>query len=334
MEKIQVRPKAFTPATPEGQRLILMKDGCKRLEGVCAEINFFEKIVRPSFGEGSKGWWFWLDKGKYKVVKRFTGEVEDLTQLDFAVLRKFHFGGTRCVVVQYSERLQNFYYCCYRGESPAELARIWEEQKTLTRPTRPFPTEVFTDERKSQAIACIEKKGELFATAVERLFANFYLTSSLWDMDAFVMWQGMLLGLEMKQKYPASDGTFGLNVGLSGLFSHLKGKGIRILHVILTKPIWNEKHFAISLYQRRELAEKSLWLVGAYCPEMLAGGTRQAPGKTSLNSTHDMYYHPVAVSHFRILGPFNHLNRQPIRQFLTGRCRQVRSPADIPRVYL
>jgi hypothetical protein len=153
-------------------------------------------------------------------------------------------------------------------------------------------------------------------------------------MDAFVMWQGMLLGLEMKQKYPASDGTFGLNVGLSGLFSHLKGKGIRILHVILTKPIWNEKHFAISLYQRRELAEKSLWLVGAYCPEMLAGGTRQAPGKTSLNSTHDMYYHPVAVSHFRILGPFNHLNRQPIRQFLTGRCRQVRSPADIPRVYL
>ena len=73
--------------------------------------------------------------------------------------------------------------------------------------------------RLKQAISLLQSYDALKDAALERVFANCFLTGAYWDIDTFVLHEGKILAFEVKQKFPTAKGTFGLNTGLVNLFS-------------------------------------------------------------------------------------------------------------------
>ena len=258
----------------EEQKNLLRHNKPQKLEGICAEINFFEKLVKPSFNLYSTGWWFKLQGEGYKVIKLNVNGVESLSSLDHYVLNHFYKQHVPCFVAEFSFSEAAFFWGQFLGQDLAAFKEAWKNTRRFHPPKRTVTRAEKAGSKKEEAINYLETRGYLPAVAVERLFADYHLGSNLWDLDCISWYDGALIGFEMKQKYPIRAGTFGLNKGLIKLFNYLNQKGIRIIHTILTKPVWNEHFSAIRLYAEEPYKSLSLWIAAEYSKDKFKGGTR------------------------------------------------------------
>ena len=185
--------------------------------------------------------------------------------------------------------------------------------------------------RHAKAFNYLEEQGVLRDAAIERLFANCWIGDRFfWDIDCFAFQGDRLTAFEVKQKYPTKAGTFGLNTGLTTLFSMLTAIGVRVLHVVLTKPENDITVPALDLFTLPEHRERACWIATEFKASKLSAHTGLAPAYTSIHGTGRPRFHHIAPSHFHFLGKVG-APRSLLGEFLAGRTEPLENLESLGR---
>ncbi len=136
--------------------------------------------------------------------------------------------------------------------------------------------------------------------------------------------------MEVKQKYPTRIGTFGLNVGLTNLFRFLTNIGIRVVHIILTKPESDKTIPATDYYTQKKYKGKSLWIGTDFSDEILSSGSSTAPSETSIFSNVRLKFYHIHPECFTKLKLFGEKSPRVLRKFLNGKMDKLLDLKDIP----
>lgn len=321
----------------EDLKKILQRDKHTRIEGICTEVLFFNDLVKTSFENYSSGWWFFGDKTRYTIIK-ITFGINELTDLDFFILDYFKTNDFPAYVVSFKQAEKRFYYVEYKPEFKNDINSYWRDNKKiypLKKKAPPIPSVGTRNEtRLNQAIDLLENSNALRQAAIERLFANCYLSSDYhWDIDAFVIYNDKLVAFEVKQKYPTAIGTFGLNVGLANLFKRLRGIDITVVHVILTKPIWDKFFPAIDFYTKEEYIKHCYWIATDFSKEEISlGSLGIAPKATSIFSSSYLKFYNMKISFFHKLKPLMEEDNQILIRFLEGNTTAIKDLNEIPKL--
>jgi hypothetical protein len=312
---------------------ILRRDKHTRIEGLCSEAVFAADLLRPSFPIYSTGWWFRLQDDAYRIARLVT-DVAELSDLDFRLLDKFA-RHTPTTVIQFDVTAQECYYVEFKPEAQAGFCADWASRRKLfprKSAARRLPEEkVRNAARLEQALQLLEDQHLLRHAAVERLFANCWLgNSAVWDVDFFAEQQGQFIAFEVKQKYPTHKGTFGLNIGEARLLTFLSAIGILPVHVILTKPVSDEKVPAIDLYTLDKYRPLSLWIAARFTPALLSHKPALAPGKTGIYGDQPLSYYDLEPRHFHRLKPYGAGPATAMLDFIAGKTTPLKGLADIP----
>jgi len=132
-------------------------------------------------------------------------------------------------------------------------------------------------EREDKALAYIREHLDPRALLAERIFVNqilyrYYLY--FWDLDGVGFVNGELVGFELKRKYPARDGTFGLNTGTRNLFMNLSST-LPILYFIM----------ASGTFQGNEAQESPLDVIHDHAVTVKIFGKRLTPATLAATGT-------------------------------------------------
>jgi hypothetical protein len=313
---------------------ILTRDKHTRIEGLCTEALFVNDLLVGSFPHSSSGWWFIKKDEGYRVLK-LQHEVDALSELDLQGLSFFVSKGLPTFVVSFDEQARSFLYLPFRSDSLQNFVERWSREKKVypkKKEHAPLPDSSRRDPaRLQQAIDLLESFGLLRKSAIERLFANCYIgTSAYWDLDALVSFNSEIVAFEVKQKFPSARGTFGLNSGLCKLFSFLRGLGVRVYHIILTKPIHDESIPALDFYAQEKLRNLSLWIGMQYDESILDAKSSRAPAKTSIFTSDPLRYYHIEPERFHYLKELGVPAMNVLSDFLTGKTRRLRGLHEIP----
>ena len=123
-----------------------------------------------------------------------------------------------------------------------------------------------------------------------------------------------------------------MNDGLARMFRFLQSTGIRVVHVVLTKPVWNTKISAIDLLQDTKYAGKSIWIAcdGSSISKEASG--KWAPARTSIGGSYPLAYSEITLRDFVVLGACGVKLQTPLCAFLLGKGQTLAGLSDIPKV--
>jgi hypothetical protein len=321
---------------PAELKKILRRDKHTRIEGICTEALFVRELLSESFPHFSTGWWFLRKDNQFRVMKILPA-AETLSNLDFDLLAFFSVkANIPTFILSFDEQAKNFYSLKFEFTSKEDLEKNGSIRKKLLEPRQPSaplpkPAER-QPQRLEQAVNLLESLGLLKRAAVERLFANCWLASgTYWDIDAFALHEGQFLAFEVKQKYPTASGTFGLNKGLSRLFEFLSAAGIKVIHLILTKPISDYRTSAIDLYTQEKYKNLSLWIATIFNKDMLSSSLASAPARTSIYGAQKLDFYHIQPQHFSKVKLLGAESPAALRQFVTGHTPRLAGLSDIPK---
>lgn len=308
---------------PSDLKKILFRDKHTRIEGLCTEHLFREEIINGVFEKSTSGFWFSLKNNNFNVTK-FLVNVADITDLDYQVLNYFLEHKVTTWVVFFDKSEKDFYYLKYTNENKNNL------DFSIKSPYPKNPKKAFipksserNEDRLLQACELLNNYNSLFSSAIERTFANCWLgNGSFWDVDCFTFYKDQLIAFEVKQKYPTAKGTFGLNTGLVKLFTFLTSIGVKVIHIILTKPINDDKIPAIDFYTKDEYIDKSFWIATDFSVEILSDNTSTAPSKTSIFGNNSIEYYHIQLTKFHKLKKLKH-NHSLIIEFLDKKTTNI-----------
>lgn len=134
----------------------------------------------------------------------------------------------------------------------------------------------------------------------------------------------------MKQKYPTKKGTFGLNTGLCNLFEFLTNLGIRVIHVILTKPVSDATIPATDFYTNEKYQNKSMWIGTEFTDEILSTDTSIAPSETSIFTSTKLSYFNIMPQNFSKLKFFGENKEGVLIELLNGELNKLSDIDEIP----
>ncbi|MDZ7343908.1 MAG: hypothetical protein ONA90_05280, partial [candidate division KSB1 bacterium] len=223
----------------------------------------------------------------------------------------------------------------FDSDSIHHVRDYWRTHKKMIKPRKPSAPLPTPSERQShrldRAMNLLEAAGLLKHAAIERLLANCWLASGrYWDIDAFAFHRDQFLAFEVKQKYPTASGTFGLNLGLTKLFSFLSDLGVKVIHVILTKPVSTRAVSAVDLYTEKKYRGLSLWIAAIFNRNMLSATSSKAPARTSIYGAQALKYYDIPPHHFHKLKILSAGSSSALRDFVEGRTSPLTGISDIP----
>ncbi|MFQ5637262.1 MAG: hypothetical protein ACE5IR_04630 [bacterium] len=313
---------------------ILRRDKHTRIEGICTEKLFERTLVQPTFSDYSTGWWFRRQQGNYRVIK-FTHDIGQIKSIDRLILDRFRKNGVRCFIVSFDEKEKDFYYLetskCPGGFQKKDWHKLRSRFPKKRKAAPPIPKASERNQvRLNQAIRMLASYRGLKSAALERVFANCWLASgTYWDVDCFVFHENRILAFEVKQKYPTAKGTFGLNVGLAKLFAFLSQTGIQVFHIILTKPVKNDKIAAIDFYTKKPYRDKSNWIGLKFDRALLSKEKSFAPSKTSIFGANRLRYYHILPTSFHQIGKLGQENTTQFIDFILGRTEPISDPKHL-----
>lgn len=128
----------------------------------------------------------------------------------------------------------------------------------------------------------------------------------LWDMDRFLIApDGQVHYIEIKHKYPSARArAFGLNNGEIQHMGKLAKAGIRIWHLVLVKPRWDQAQSSMYLFFDRKAREKALWVGCDLTSDQMRSDLREglAPKNTSIYGQRVVKYKNIPVESFSLIG--------------------------------
>jgi hypothetical protein len=130
-----------------------------------------------------------------------------------------------------------------------------------------------------------------------------------WDLDRFFVFGGDIWNLEIKHKYPAPAGYFGLNVGQLEHAGKLTSCGIHYVHIVFVKPYWDDQHSTMEMLTDQEISSH-VAIAGAvlgneYVSELLKEVARLSPKKTSLTGENTLKFMRIFLEHFFAVGRYD-----------------------------
>lgn len=225
-------------------------------------------------------------------------------------------------VVRYSEVKRTFY--CHK---PACVTKYYPLQTYLRgkrgvdRISFPEISQSVRDTERQMAVfwgrlagAFSDHKKFQEEVVLNRILKNFVVQpffTWLWDLDRIIRYKNTYWEIELKHKYPFERNKtlyFGLNVGQTKLVRELGFVGIRTLHIILVKPIWNKNIDPGYLFNRRDMLGKVL-LIGTEltttkAENMLKQKPRESDVSTSYSGKEKNNFLSISASDFYVLGSY------------------------------
>lgn len=286
---------------------VLKQDKHTRLEGICIE-EFFRENYLQCVGKKnlSSGWWFSKESSisnDYYIIKFLTELV--LSEFDMFIFNHFISCNIKIFIVFMGR--DGSYYTYYlktlkgfnteyliSNASPYECTEL-----------KAIPAFVRDERRQNQAIEFLREKGLIRKSAIERFFANRVAGfKGLWDVDVFE-WidRRQIKAYEVKQKFPAANGCFGINQGTTNLLQFLVEHGIVVEHVILKKPINDKDIPALDFVTKPEYVGMNEWLATDFSDISIQNiVTKKSPSYTSIHGRYRLSYHDMDMTLFKSVG--------------------------------
>lgn len=314
------------------QKWVLQHDKQTRLEGLCVEYVFRRLFIKPHFVDDniSADWWFKAKGSSFLPVKLM--RRLKLNAVDCKLFDTFVQNGVEPAFIYYQASHQRFLVgsgknVLNNGNLDLGCLRPVKKQEHAS------PTIKNGAERQLRAIRFLRRRKLVQDAAVQRYVANWILAGrKLWDLDCFVMHGNEIIVFEVKQKFPTKAGTFGLNLGLKKLFEWLEQINIKVYHLVLTKPVWQEDFPALEFLENKLFWEHEIWLaIRPLVIQEASAMTGVAPAKTSIHGTGKLLYYHIPISAFSILGSFIDAHRT-MSELLAGKSLKTASLSAIPRL--
>lgn len=154
----------------------------------------------------------------------------------------------------YDKLARDFFIKEWENQTNIPIQSFLLEKRGYPAPEFRIPSESVIDENRSQqafwAGISSHYSNDLFKHVVlHRLFKNCAIQpffNGVWDIDSLArMPDGSLMQLEVKHKYPRIERdngslSFGINNGQLQVMRDLARRGIKTLHMVMVKPIWNK----------------------------------------------------------------------------------------------
>jgi len=310
---------------------ILSRDKHTRIEGLYTEIFFYEQLIKNNFTNYTSGFWFGFKEQKYSLSKLLPS-LEDITNLDYQILNIFYKSGIKVFIVFFSEKNKTFFYLKYNPKTCQNIEHIRMNAIPYPKCVTNVPIPRISERNPSrhrQAFEFLNSYNHLKRSAVERAFANCYIgNGSFWDIDYFVNYKNTLYAFEVKQKYPTAKGTFGLNVGLTNLFHFINNSGIKVIHVILTKPVNDYNIPSIDFYTKPEYKSKSYWIATKVTDHLTSVKKSLAPSRTSIYGTYKLGYYDMQPSSFHFIKKASEPNDKLI-DFIEDKTNHLNTLSDL-----
>ena len=328
---------------------VLERDKDARLEGICIEYLFKNDVLSLTglSDAVSDNWWLVGKPGNAQNYYLFKLSTDQLTSIDLQVIQRLIGLGIECFAIRLFEDGGNQFRGIKLLDRHVKSAEVLEteefylpisdlfEQLGATRGSLPrMPITGRTHERQVKAIDSLIHLKKLRAAAAQRLFANCFLSpyfSFVWDIDGFLVHDGKLAVIEVKQKYPTARGTFGINTGVARWMEWFIAKGLQVYHFVLTKPIWDYRVPALDLISNPTLKAKSLWLGTKITLSHFKGTVDTAPSRTSIFADTSLNFHHVPVRAFHLIKRFGE-GKSYLQSFLSGDTVPIKGIADIPHI--
>lgn len=288
-------------------RRILMEDKHTRLEGMCIEKFFVQHYLSFAQPEHlSFGWWFSKRtyNSPYYTIKVL--HENKLSPADIKVTRHFQKVDVEVEFLFYDSGFNFFTTKLGAMDDISAEELVSKSKRHQHGQLKSLPPEVKDEQRQKQAIEFLENSALLRESAIERFFANRVAGfKGLWDVDAFrVDKNGGLVAYEVKQKFPAKNGSFGLNKGTTDFLKFLVKTGLKVKHVILKKPVDDKDIPALDFIQKSEYKGKNEWLVAEVSDELILNAERikRSPKETSIHGRYELAYVDLAMDKFKSKG--------------------------------
>ena len=285
---------------------VLKQDKHTRLEGICIESFFREHYFEEASPDLlSTGWWFSkkaFNDSDYYAIK-FCHSLK-FNKCDIAVFNYLKSKGVEVFIILYKD--QGYFRCEFNGLRSLDEEEITSSLKQhIVIELKPLPSSVKNVQRQNQAIDFLTQRGQIIPNAIERFFANRIAGfKGLWDVDMFQLKEaGKLKAFEVKQKFPAKNGCFGINIGTTNFLFFLIGLGIEVEHVILKKPVDDKDIPALSFIVGEEYKDKNVWLYTDFNKECILDFVQKSsPSYTSIHGRYRLSYYSMRMDCFAIKG--------------------------------
>lgn len=292
---------------PHHAKKQILRDKHTLLEGYVTEHLFKTQFLESKPQNYTSGWW----SAEVGGQRFFFVVSEKLNDLDCTILKKL--SKTYSCWRAYP-RWNTWYF--YSGDLKLSMTQFIEKyclQKTGK--YQPATSETRDETRQNRCVEFFQTQGILRRIANERHFANFFLTNyfrSLVNIDFFVLRNnGNLSAIEVKFKFEARNGKFGINDGQFKLFELLEQAGMEVQHWILYN--WtHDKDLSIFGFLELECAEK-YWLRGKIDTRVLRG-RKTAPEETSVYGKKRQNYYEFDKKEFVYAEPLNYTRCQPQKE--------------------
>ncbi|MFA5466208.1 MAG: hypothetical protein WC218_09530, partial [Candidatus Cloacimonadales bacterium] len=168
-----------------------------------------------------------------------------------------------------------------------------------------IPAFVRDERRQNQAIEFLKERGLIRKSAIERFFANRVAGfKGLWDVDMFEWIDNKRIkAYEVKQKFPAANGCFGINQGTTKFLLFLAQQDVDVEHVILKKPIDDKDIPALDFIMKPEYAGHNEWLSTEFSDTSIQSFlTKKSPCYTSIHGNYKLTYYDMDMRTFQSRG--------------------------------
>lgn len=286
---------------------VLKQDKHTRLEGICIEEFFKEKYLKDVDNANlSSGWWFskeYPSSRDYYVIKFLTEIL--LSDFDMFIFNHFLSHNIRTFIVFMGTDGKYYKYCL---KSIDGLNTEWLlSRSSLYECTelKPIPSFVRNVSRQNQAIEFLSERKLIRKSAIERFFANRVAGfKGLWDVDVFE-WidKETIKAYEVKQKFPASNGCFGINRGTTDFLLFLTEKGIVVEHIILKKPVDDKDIPALDFVTKPVYSGLNEWLSTEFSTSSIRSLiAKKSPSYTSIHGQYRLSYFDMHMDRFKSRG--------------------------------
>lgn len=269
----------------------LKRDKHTLLEGYVTEFIFEKQFLLKNQSQYTKGWWM----ATYKDVKIFFIVKSDLNSLDEEIINILE-ENNECWKVDLKEEELVF---SNKTEILSKEEFVKKHKLLKIRDNMTASLNTRNKDRQSKSISFFEKNNLLKKIAVERYFANNFLTlyfNGMVNIDCFSKDKNDQLNvIEIKFKYETRDKCFGINTGQMNMFNYLSKYNFKVNHFILYN---STKDKDITIFGFLALKIKKYWLL-ASVEKLDTQGKSIAPEYTSVSGNFKQEYFKLKKEDFK-----------------------------------
>jgi len=297
----------------ESIKQFVKRDKHKLLEGMVVEEIFMQDIATPNKWNSwmSRGWWSIRNPSNYNQFLLFHVSKHLPSQADIEIYKfllknnvpSFH-------VLLIENELYFLDLTAHNLQSLINTSNYISETDFLKNYTTVSMDRdilkadescrnIFNQER---AISFFESQDLLDEVALQRYFANYFLTVCLnaypVNLDAFIIFEDGPAVLEIKCKYPDNNGKYGINKGQTVLFKWLMKLGFSVYHYIAANPTCKKEFGVFDLIISDKLRKDFYWMYKKLTIVELENNHNTAPKETNIIGTEPVKYVPILASSF------------------------------------